>query len=370
MSEIMIRNVEKSYGDTKVIHGVSIDINDGELIVIVGPSGCGKSTLLRMVAGLEEITAGEIAIGGRVVNRLEPKDRDIAMVFQNYALYPHMSVFDNMAYGLKIAGKPRTEIEERVAGAAKLLELSDLLARKPRQLSGGQRQRVAMGRAIVRDPAAFLFDEPLSNLDAKLRVQMRLEIKQLQRRLRTTALYVTHDQVEAMTLADKLVVMNAGVADQVDTPMNVYLHPRTMFVAGFIGSPAMNFMPGRIASDGATLALESGQGLRVAPDRLAAHADKPVMIGIRPEHLVPCAEGEADFSLAAELVETLGADILVHGTLADSHKQAVYGEGGERMAVRLAGHTPVREGEILPLRAADESLHLFDSESRIRLADL
>ena len=370
MAEIMIRNVEKSYGDTKVIHGVSIDIADGELIVIVGPSGCGKSTLLRMVAGLEEITGGEIAIGGRVVNRLEPKDRDIAMVFQNYALYPHMSVFDNMAYGLKIAGKPRTEVEERVARAAKLLELADLLERKPRQLSGGQRQRVAMGRAIVRDPAAFLFDEPLSTLDAKLRVQMRLEIKQLQRRLRTTALYVTHDQVEAMTLADKLVVMNAGVADQVDTPMNVYLHPRTMFVAGFIGSPAMNFMPGRIASDGATLALESGQGLRFAPDRLAAHAAKPVMIGIRPEHLGPCAEGEADFSLAAEVVETLGADILVHGALADHSKQAVFGEGGARMAVRLPGHAPVREGEVLPLRAADESLHLFDRESRIRLADL
>ncbi len=370
MAEITIRNVEKRYGDTKVIHGVSIDIKDGELIVIVGPSGCGKSTLLRMVAGLEEITSGEIAIGGRVVNRLEPKDRDIAMVFQNYALYPHMSVFDNMAYGLRIAGKPRGEIEERVGKAAKLLELSDLLQRKPRQLSGGQRQRVAMGRAIVRDPAAFLFDEPLSNLDAKLRVQMRLEIRQLQRRLRTTSLYVTHDQVEAMTLADKLVVMNAGVADQVDTPMNVYLHPRTMFVAGFIGSPAMNFMPGKIAADGATAALESGQELRFAPDRLAGHAGKPVTIGIRPEHLSPCAEGEADFNFAAEMVETLGADILVHGSLADADKQAVYGEGGARMAVRLPGHTPVREGEILPLRATGESLHLFDQESRIRLADL
>ncbi len=372
MAEITIRNVTKSYGDTRVIHGVSIDIAHGELIVIVGPSGCGKSTLLRMVAGLEEITSGEIAIGGRVVNRLEPKDRDIAMVFQNYALYPHMSVFDNMAYGLKIAGKPKAEIGARVAKAAKMLELTPFLDRKPRQLSGGQRQRVAMGRAIVRDPSAFLFDEPLSNLDAKLRVQMRLEIKQLQRSLRTTSLYVTHDQVEAMTLADKLVVMNAGVADQVDTPMNVYLHPRTMFVAGFIGSPAMNFMPGRIAADGATLALQSGQNLRIVPDRLAAHADTPVMIGIRPEHLTPCAEGEADFSLAVEMVETLGADVLVHGSLADARKQAVCGEGeGEaRMAVRLPGHALVREGEILPLHAAEESLHLFDSENHIRLADV
>ncbi|MEX0759936.1 MAG: sn-glycerol-3-phosphate ABC transporter ATP-binding protein UgpC, partial [Tistlia sp.] len=250
MADITMSAVRKSYGETEVIHGIDVAIADGEFIVIVGPSGCGKSTLLRMVAGLETITAGEISIGGRVVNRLEPKERDIAMVFQNYALYPHMSVFDNMAYGLKIARTPKQEIRARVEEAARLLELEGLLERKPRQLSGGQRQRVAMGRAIVRKPAVFLFDEPLSNLDAKLRVQMRLEIKQLQRKLGTTSLYVTHDQIEAMTLADRLVVMNQGVAEQIDTPMAVYSHPATTFVAGFIGSPAMNFLNGEVGAEG------------------------------------------------------------------------------------------------------------------------
>ena len=234
MASIQFKELRKSYGDTEVVHGLSLDIADGEFIVIVGPSGCGKSTLLRMVAGLEEITSGELLIGGRVVNKLEPKDRDCAMVFQNYALYPHMTVFDNMAYGLKIRGVPKDEIERRVAGAAKMLELEHLLERRPRQLSGGQRQRVAMGRAIVREPAAFLFDEPLSNLDAKLRVQTRLQIQQLHRRLRTTSLYVTHDQVEAMTLAHRMIVMNGGVAEQVGTPQEVYDKPATMFVANFI----------------------------------------------------------------------------------------------------------------------------------------
>ena len=244
MTSVTFRNVTKTYGDLQVIHGVTANVADGEFVVIVGPSGCGKSTLLRMVAGLEVITSGEIAIGDRVVNTLEPKDRDIAMVFQNYALYPHMSVFDNMAYGLKIRGFAKDDIKARVDRAAGILELGPLLERKPRQLSGGQRQRVAMGRAIVREPAVFLFDEPLSNLDAKLRVQMRFEIQQLHRRLGTTSLYVTHDQVEAMTLAHRMIVMNAGRAEQVGTPMSVYEDPATMFVAGFIGSPAMNFMPG------------------------------------------------------------------------------------------------------------------------------
>src|SRR5438045_2418161 len=257
MAALSLRDVRKTYRDQEVVHGVSMEVADGEFMVIVGPSGCGKSTLLRMVAGLEIITAGEIRIGSRVVNRLEPKDRDIAMVFQNYALYPHMSVFDNMAYGLRIRGLVKSDIEARVNRAAGILELGPLLQRKPRQLSGGQRQRVAMGRAIVREPAAFLFDEPLSNLDAKLRVQMRFEIQKLHRRLSTTSLYVTHDQVEAMTLAHRMIVMNAGRAEQIGTPMAVYEDPQTMFVAGFIGSPAMNFMTGKATWNGA-LALDQG----------------------------------------------------------------------------------------------------------------
>ena len=249
MAQVHLRGVKKSYDNKlEVIHGIDMEIADGEFIVIVGPSGCGKSTLLRMVAGLERITGGEVAIGDRVVNQLEPKDRDIAMVFQNYALYPHMSVYDNMAYGLKIRGMPKDEIDRRVRKAAKTLELGTFLERRPRQLSGGQRQRVAMGRAIVREPAVFLFDEPLSNLDAKLRVQMRLEIKRLQRELAVTSIYVTHDQIEAMTMADRLIVMNAGVADQIGTPMDVYDRPASVFVAGFIGSPAMNFLAGQGAA--------------------------------------------------------------------------------------------------------------------------
>src|ERR671911_774749 len=250
MAQVHLRGVKKTYDNKiEVIHGIDMEIADGEFIVIVGPSGCGKSTLLRMVAGLERITGGEVAIGDRVVNELEPKDRDIAMVFQNYALYPHMSVYQNMAYGLKIKKMPKDEIERRVQKAAKILELGTFLQRLPRQLSGGQRQRVAMGRAIVREPAVFLFDEPLSNLDAKLRVQMRLEIKRLQRELGVTSIYVTHDQVEAMTLADRLIVMNAGVADQIGTPMDVYDRPASVFVAGFIGSPAMKFLAGQGGQD-------------------------------------------------------------------------------------------------------------------------
>ncbi|HSW82356.1 MAG TPA: sn-glycerol-3-phosphate ABC transporter ATP-binding protein UgpC, partial [Usitatibacter sp.] len=244
MAEIVLTNVRKSYGKVEVVHGVDAEIADGEFIVIVGPSGCGKSTLLRMIAGLEGITSGEIAIGGKVVNEVEPKDRNIAMVFQNYALYPHMTVYENMSYGLRIRRLPPEEINTRVQRAAKILELAPFLQRRPRELSGGQRQRVAMGRAIVREPAAFLFDEPLSNLDAKLRVQMRLEIQKLHRELRTTSIFVTHDQVEAMTLADRMIVMHAGVAEQVGRPMTVYDDPNSLFVAGFIGSPAMNFLAG------------------------------------------------------------------------------------------------------------------------------
>ena len=292
MATLSLDNVKKSFGKTDVIHGVSIDVKDGEFIVIVGPSGCGKSTLLRMVAGLETITSGEVQIDGRRVNEVEPMDRDIAMVFQNYALYPHMSVFDNMAYGLKIAKVPKPEIEDRVQQAAKLLQLESYLKRKPRELSGGQRQRVAMGRAIVRKPAVFLFDEPLSNLDAKLRVQMRLEIKALQRELGVTALYVTHDQVEAMTMADRMIVMNGGVADQIGAPLEVYANPATEFVAGFIGSPPTNFFS-------AALLGRSGTD----------------QVGVRPEH-TRIADG-GKLRATAAYAEALGAESLVHLRLPD-----------------------------------------------------
>src|SRR5919106_2541598 len=253
MAAVEIRNVRKAFGSTAVIHGVSVDIGDGEFVVLVGPSGCGKSTLLRMIAGLENITSGEIRIGERVVNRVPPKERDIAMVFQNYALYPHMTVAANMGFSLKLRGAPKTEIETRVRRAAEILGLVPLLERYPRQLSGGQRQRVAMGRAIVRDPKVFLFDEPLSNLDAKLRVQMRGEIKELHQRLKTTTVYVTHDQVEAMTMADKIVVLHDGVVEQIGAPLELYDRPNNLFVAGFIGSPAMNFVKGKVGVNGAAI---------------------------------------------------------------------------------------------------------------------
>jgi sn-glycerol 3-phosphate transport system ATP-binding protein len=349
MAAVQLRDVRKSYGDTEVIHGVDCSITDGEFVVVVGPSGCGKSTLLRMVAGLEEISKGEIAIGDRVVNAVEPKDRDIAMVFQNYALYPHMSVFDNMAYGLKIRGLPRSEIEARVAKAAGILQLKPLLDRKPRQLSGGQRQRVAMGRAIVRDPQVFLFDEPLSNLDAKLRVQMRVEIKRLQQDLGTTSIYVTHDQVEAMTLADRLVVMNSGVAEQVGPPIDVYERPETVFVAGFIGSPAMNFLPATATAEGLSV---GGAVFRAAQPIAAGRA---VTLGIRPEHLELDAAAPA-VRLEAELVEALGADTIVHGTL-----------GGAPLLARLPGTHRVAMGDEVPLRCAPEHLHVFDATTGKRL---
>ena len=306
MATVSLHGVKKRFGRTEVIHGVSIDIADGEFIVIVGPSGCGKSTLLRMVAGLETATEGEIRIDGRRVNELEPMERDIAMVFQNYALYPHMSVFDNMAYGLKIARTPKAEIAERVAQAAKMLQLEPFLDRRPRELSGGQRQRVAMGRAIVRKPAVFLFDEPLSNLDAKLRVQMRLEIKQLQRELGVTALYVTHDQVEAMTLADRMVVMNAGRADQIGAPLDVYADPQTEFVAGFIGSPPTNF-------------LRAGTITGGAPDG--------ALVGIRPEHVSVAPSGAGRIRGRVLYAEALGAETLIHLRLADGDLITVRQDG-------------------------------------------
>jgi len=353
MAEIRLTGVRKTYQKTEVIHGVDVVIRDGEFIVIVGPSGCGKSTLLRMIAGLETITAGEIAIAGKRVNEVEPKDRNIAMVFQNYALYPHMTVYENMSYGLRIRRMAREEIRARVERAAKILELSSLLGRKPRELSGGQRQRVAMGRAIVREPAAFLFDEPLSNLDAKLRVQMRLEIQKLHRSLRTTSIFVTHDQVEAMTLAHRMIVMNAGRAEQIGAPLEVYEAPETVFVGGFIGSPAMNFLPARRVGDEADL----GAGTRVAiPPGLRAAAPELMTAGIRPEHLVTGEGGGAALRFQVETIEALGADSLVHGTF-----------DGHAIVARVDGHATPKPGETLAFSVAPERVHFFDAASGRRL---
>ncbi|MAO00120.1 sn-glycerol-3-phosphate ABC transporter ATP-binding protein UgpC [uncultured Roseovarius sp.] len=348
MATVTFDNIKKRFGPTEVIKGVSLDVADGEFIVIVGPSGCGKSTLLRMVAGLETITEGELRIGNRRANDLEPMDRDIAMVFQNYALYPHMSVAQNMGYGLKIAGLPKAEIAAKVQDAAKLLQLTELLDRKPRQLSGGQRQRVAMGRAIVRAPSVFLFDEPLSNLDAKLRVQMRLEIRELQAKLGITSLYVTHDQVEAMTMADRMIVMNAGRAEQIGTPLDVYERPATLFAAQFIGSPSMNVLEG----EGREGALWLGATRLPNP---TGHRG-PVMLGLRPEHLVPDPEGP--IAMQVQLAEPLGANTLLHGKL----------ETGQGFTASLPGvHTVAHGGEILRLGIKPENMHLFDRATGRRL---
>jgi sn-glycerol 3-phosphate transport system ATP-binding protein len=353
MAAISIRNVIKRYGHgpkaNQVIHGVSADITDGEFIVIVGPSGCGKSTLLRMVAGLEEISDGEIAIGPRVVNNVEPADRDIAMVFQNYALYPHMSVYDNMAYGLKIARVPKAEIETRVQKAAKILELSGLLERTPRQLSGGQRQRVAMGRAIVRQPQAFLFDEPLSNLDAKLRAQTRLEIQKLHRELGVTSLFVTHDQVEAMTLAQRMIVMNAGRIEQIGTPEQVYSTPATTFVAGFIGAPPMNLLVGQ--ADGSRFILgDTSLQLPVAAPRAGA-----LILGLRPEHTDLTPQGR--WPMKVEMVEMLGAERLVYGRL-----------GNALFTLRIDATLPSPQlGQTVHIDATPEHVHWFDAETGQRV---
>ena len=357
MAEVKFDRVRKVYPNGfQAIHGVDLEIADGEFVALVGPSGCGKSTLLRMVAGLETVTEGEVHIGQRRVNDLEPSQRDIAMVFQNYALYPHMTCYNNMAYGLRNQGKPRAEIERRVREAARILELDGLLERKPRQLSGGQRQRVAMGRAIVREPAVFLFDEPLSNLDAKLRVQMRVEIKRLQRNLGTTSIYVTHDQVEAMTMADRLVVMNAGVAEQVGTPMDVYHRPATQFVAGFIGSPAMNFLPATLSLDANALELDDGDRIRLVGDVASPAAGPRLNLGIRPEHLVVDPDGP--LHMTVELAEPLGAETLVHGRIRGTD---------EALTVRVSEHAEVASGEQLALRVDPARVHLFDPGTGRRL---
>jgi multiple sugar transport system ATP-binding protein len=351
MASVAIRDVRKAFGAVQVIHGVDIAIDDGEFVVLVGPSGCGKSTLLRMIAGLENITGGEIRIGERVVNNVPPKERDIAMVFQNYALYPHMTVADNMSFSMRLRGAPKQEIETRVKRAAEILGLTALLERFPRQLSGGQRQRVAMGRAIVRDPQVFLFDEPLSNLDAKLRVQMRTEIKELHQRLKTTTVYVTHDQIEAMTMADKIVVMHDGLVEQIGAPLALYDRPDNLFVAGFIGSPAMNFLPGRIRNNGQ--AAFEGAGLRVVLERAAASDGRPVVCGVRPEHFTIADDGA---EATIQVIEPTGSEIQVVAKL-----------GGEDVIAVFRERHQFKPGDKIRLKPDPRLVHLFDAESGKRL---
>jgi sn-glycerol 3-phosphate transport system ATP-binding protein len=348
MATVELNNVKKRFGPVEVIHGVSTTIKDGEFIVIVGPSGCGKSTLLRMVAGLESVSEGEISIGGKTVNDLEPMDRDIAMVFQNYALYPHMSVRENMGYGLKIAKIPKAEIEEKVNAAAKLLQLDEYLDRRPRDLSGGQRQRVAMGRAIVREPSVFLFDEPLSNLDAKLRVQMRLEIRDLQNRLGITALYVTHDQVEAMTMADRMIVMNAGRVEQIGTPLEVYETPQTLFAAQFIGSPSMNVFETTIQNNILSI------GDITVP--VNTEAKGKVAAGMRPEHVI--VDDNGPLSITVQMGEPLGANTLLHGRLDGT---------SDAFTISLPGVHHTVAGQVIRFAVDPRHMHLFDIKSGGRI---
>jgi multiple sugar transport system ATP-binding protein len=350
MASVNINGVRKSFGNVAIIHGVSVDIRDGEFVVLVGPSGCGKSTLLRMIAGLENITGGEIRIGPRVVNNVPPKERDIAMVFQNYALYPHMTVADNMAFSLKLRRAPRDEIAAKVNRAAEILGLQKLLDRYPRQLSGGQRQRVAMGRAIVRDPQVFLFDEPLSNLDAKLRVAMRTEIKALHQRLTTTTVYVTHDQIEAMTMADKIVVMHDGIVEQIGAPLELYDRPANLFVAGFIGSPAMNFIKGRLEDGG----FVSEGGLRLPAGAAPAGSDgRPVIYGIRPEHFQLT---DAGVPLEVVVVEPTGSETLV-----------VAKAGGQELLCVFRERITAGPGETIRVQPSPDLVHLFDQDTGRRL---
>jgi len=359
MANVTLRNVRKTYlGGFEAIKGVNVDVADGQFCVLVGPSGCGKSTLLRMVAGLETVTGGEIDIGGRIVNQIEPADRDIAMVFQNYALYPHMSVFNNMAYGLRNRGMAEAEVKSRVEQAARVLELSAMLERKPRQLSGGQRQRVAMGRAIVRQPKVFLFDEPLSNLDAKLRIAMRVEIRKLQRRLNTTSIYVTHDQLEAMTLADILVVMNGGQVEQVGNPLAIYEKPATTFVASFIGAPPMNLMSTRADE---------------IKSQLGGSAGEAGILGIRPEDFVitdQTPSGGVAMSLTVEAIERVGAETFVYGAR-EQEDQRVAATPGElppgEVIVRIPGTDAPAIGQKIRVAAISSKLHLFSGDGRKRI---
>jgi len=359
MATLTLRSVTKTYpGGAPVIHGIDMEIGDGEFVVIVGPSGCGKSTLLRMVAGLESVTGGEIRIDGRRVNELEPAERDIAMVFQNYALYPHMTVFANMAYGLKLRKLAKDDIRQRVEAAARILELDSLLERRPRQLSGGQRQRVAMGRAIVREPKVFLFDEPLSNLDAKLRVQMRLEIQKLHRRLSTTSLYVTHDQVEAMTLAQRMIVMNKGLSEQIGTPSEVFEYPASTFVAGFIGSPPMNLLEVDVGPEGSVRTADGQElalGTSIVPPEVRG---RRAILGMRPEHLILHARG---LPLEIEMIETLGSEQLVHGRCGGTMVVV-------RCTARMAAENRLAIGDHLQCGPDERHLlHWFEAEGGRRI---
>ncbi|GHG34925.1 ABC transporter ATP-binding protein [Paracoccus aerius] len=355
MAQISLEKVIKRYGAVQTIHGVDLEIQDGEFVAFVGPSGCGKSTMLRMIAGLEEITDGRLRIGNVVVNDVEPKGRDVAMVFQDYALYPHMTVGQNIGFGLKMRGESSSIISEKVAEAARILQLEELLDRRPGQLSGGQRQRVAMGRAIVRKPKVFLFDEPLSNLDAKLRVEMRTQIKRLHRMLRTTTIYVTHDQVEAMTLADRVVVLRKGEIIQHGRPMELYERPNCRFVAEFIGSPQMNILPAGVVSSDRGAAIEFDGGTIVLA-RLDAPAGTIVDIGLRPEHLHPCAAAEADFTVDVDVLEELGSDTL-----------AVCLLGSRELTVRIPAEESRSLGGRLPLRFDRKHLHIFDAATGYRV---
>ncbi|MBB6486313.1 ABC transporter ATP-binding protein [Rhizobium lusitanum] len=353
MASVNVANVRKSYGHFEVLHGVDIDIADGEFVILVGPSGCGKSTLLRMIAGLEEISGGDVAIGGRVVNDVEPKSRDIAMVFQSYALYPHMTVEANMGFSLRLAKAPKDEIERRVRDAAQILGLESLLDRYPRNLSGGQRQRVAMGRAIVRQPQVFLFDEPLSNLDAKLRVQMRSEIKQLHQRLRTTTIYVTHDQIEAMTMADRIVVMRDGYVEQIGSPLELYDRPANLFVAGFIGSPGMNLIRGKISADGPLEFIADGGARLPLPQGIDVTRGAEVVYGIRPENIA-VSEGGIDAEVV--VVEPTGAETLIVASI-----------GSDNIVLALRERIGSRAGDTISLQPDTGKLHLFEGVTGRRI---
>src|SRR5437762_8581167 len=361
MAQVSLRNIVKRFDDTIAVRGINLDISDKEFVVLVGPSGCGKSTTLRMIEGLEEISDGEISVDGEVVNDVPPKDRNMAMVFQNYALYPHMSVFENMSFGLRLKRYPKAEIHRRVNEAARILDLTELLDRKPRQLSGGQRQRVAMGRAIVRNPKVFLFDEPLSNLDAKLRVQMRTEIKRVHQKVRTTTVYVTHDQVEAMTLADRVVVMNRGRIEQIGPPNELYHAPRTRFVAGFIGSPAMNFLPCRLEEAGESLNVNLSDAISFAVPAERAQRYRPVVgkeltFGIRPEHLTEAktngSKNLATFDAGIEVVEPMGNETMVFFSI-----------GGVEVCGRIDPNAGARVGSSMKIAAHLDHMHLIDNAS-------
>ncbi len=363
MANVVLKDVTKRFGNFTAVHRVGLEVADGEFMVLVGPSGCGKTTILRMIAGLEEITSGEIWIGDRLINDVAPKDRDIAMVFQNYALYPHMSVYENISFGLKLRRTPRKEIERSVRQAAEMLGIFDKLKNKPRELSGGQRQRVAVGRAIVREPKVFLFDEPLSNLDAKLRVHMRAELQELHRKLQTTTIYVTHDQVEAMTLGKRVAVLRGGLLQQIDTPQRLYDHPANVFVAGFIGSPSMNFLSARLVEeDGGPCVAGDGFQLSLVPEkatRVQDHVDREAIVGIRPEHLraaLPEERIDEDasdcLSVHVRVVEPLGSELIVYGDL-----------GGKELVAKLDPDVRVSVGQKLALMPELQRLHLFDRET-------